>query len=79
MVFRMFRYVSSGGAIAASLLFSAAFYEQYFKWRHCFNELGRCYDSGSGVVYLEQSGAIWASLALISALIGGFLILRKAR
>ncbi|WP_422027383.1 hypothetical protein [Roseovarius sp.] len=41
-------------------------YVQYFRWRHCFNELGRCFDAESGVVYREQSGLAWLSLALLS-------------
>jgi hypothetical protein len=48
---------------------------QYFHWRDCFNALGRCFDDAAGVVYLEQSGAIWASLAgmtLAAALYGAW-------
>ncbi|SLN51618.1 hypothetical protein ROG8370_02287 [Roseovarius gaetbuli] len=39
----------------------------HFKWRGCLNELGRCLDSDSGVVYLEQSGGVWLSLAVLAS------------
>jgi len=55
-----------------SALFFFIYHEQYFKWRGCFNELGRCFDAGTGVVYLEQSGAIWLSLAVIFLLIAAY-------
>ena len=45
--------------------FGWTYYHQYFVWRGCFNELGRCVDPETGVVYLEQSGAIWLSLTLL--------------
>ncbi|WP_306150773.1 hypothetical protein [Roseovarius sp. MMSF_3281] len=44
-------------------VFGYLYYVQYFKWRSCFNALGRCYDAEAGVVYHAQSGTIWASLA----------------
>lgn len=46
-----------------------AWYERYYRWRACFNELGRCYDSETATVYLEQAGIAWMLLALIGALI----------
>ncbi|WP_294624030.1 hypothetical protein [uncultured Roseovarius sp.] len=57
--------------LALSGVFGWLYYVQYFRWRDCFNALGRCFDDAAGVVYLEQSGAIWASLAgmtLVAAL-----------
>ena len=48
-------------------LFGLAFHLQYWRWRDCFNELGRCYDPVDSVVYLEQSGMIWGGLAFMSA------------
>jgi len=44
---------------AISMLSFTAYYEFYFKWRGCFNELGRCFDDVSSVVYIEQSGVTW--------------------
>ena len=49
-----------------SLVFGYLFYAQNFKWRDCFNELGRCYDAETGTVYLEQSGAVWLSLTALT-------------
>lgn len=45
-----------------------AFYERYWRWQDCFNELGRCYDMEVGVM-VEQAGAIWGTLTLIFGLI----------
>ncbi|MDE9448851.1 hypothetical protein J3R80_00015 [Aliiroseovarius sp. Z3] len=52
--------------LGLSVAFGYVYYAQYFKWRDCFNEQGRCFDADAGVVYLEQSGAIWLTLALLA-------------
>ena len=54
------------GLLAA--LFTYAYYIRYLQWRDCFNELGRCYDSATASVYLEQAGIAWGSLAFVFAL-----------
>jgi hypothetical protein len=46
-------------------LFGLAFYHRYWRWRDCFNELGRCYDPKSQEVFLEQAGIAWSSLTVI--------------
>lgn len=46
-------------------LFGLAFYDRYWRWRDCFNELGRCYDPVSQDVLLEQSGIVWGGTTLI--------------
>jgi len=33
-----------------ALLSAFAFYDRYWRWRGCFNELGRCYDTENGVL-----------------------------
>lgn len=66
-------------SIGSSCLFGFFYYSQYFIWRDCFNELGRCYDPESGVVYLEQAGGIWLSLALLALGIALLLIWRRRR
>lgn len=59
-------YLVSGlGLEGASALFGLAFYDRYWRWRDCFNELGRCYDPLSQDVYLEQAGIAWGGLATI--------------
>jgi hypothetical protein len=64
------RWFLVGASLVMAALFAIAFHQQYWQWRDCFNELGRCYDPVEGVVYLEQSGMVWAGLALISACFG---------
>jgi hypothetical protein len=55
------------------------YYSNHFKWRDCFNELGRCYDPETGVVYLEQSGAIWLALAISAFAIAAYQAWRWTR
>ena len=64
---------------ALSAFFWAAYYLQYFKWRNCFNELGRCFDADTTTVYFEQSGAVWLSLALLTTVIAVSLFWRRGR
>ena len=52
--------------LGLSCTFGYFYYAQYFMWRDCFNALGRCFDAETGVVYLEQSGAIWLSLTVLA-------------
>jgi hypothetical protein len=54
--------------LSFTALFAFAFYERFWIWRNCFNELGRCYDSEAGVM-VEQAGAIWGIPTLIFALL----------
>ncbi len=74
---RTFRHPPRGSALRAGLaalwlaftaLFSLAFYDRYWRWRGCFNELGRCYDPDEGVM-LEQAGLVWGGLALVFGLL----------
>ncbi|MEO8420769.1 MAG: hypothetical protein ABI457_06210 [Hyphomicrobium sp.] len=65
--------------VGLGILFSAAFYDRYWRWRDCFNELGRCFDPVSQDVYLEQSGLVWGGLAALFLGIGIVLILRPTR
>ena len=67
--------MSSGSAV----LFCFAYYDSYFKWRSCFNELGRCFDSDTGVVHLEQSGVAWLTLAVLASSIALYQIWRLSR
>ncbi|MFN3625111.1 MAG: hypothetical protein ACK4TP_13745 [Hyphomicrobium sp.] len=53
--------VLAGLGLAAGLLF----YDRYWRWRDCFNELGRCFDPVSQDVYLEQSGLVWGTFATL--------------
>ncbi|HGG06075.1 MAG TPA: hypothetical protein ENK28_11505 [Aliiroseovarius sp.] len=51
-----------------SVMFAFAFYDRYFRWRDCFNDLGRCFDSDTGLVYLEQAGMVWMGLFVLALL-----------
>lgn len=53
-------------SVSLSAILFFAYYDFHFTWRNCFNEFGRCFDSETGVVYLEQSGILWLSLAVLA-------------
>lgn len=44
------------------------FYENYWRWRDCFNELGRCYETDVGVM-TDTAGPIWGSFTVIFGLL----------
>lgn len=46
-------------------LFGFAYFDRYYRWRDCFNDLGRCYDPQTGMVYVEQAGLVWLTLLLV--------------
>ena len=52
--------------LGLSLTCAFAFHERYWRWRDCFNELGRCYDSEASMM-TEAAGPIWAALTLLFA------------
>jgi hypothetical protein len=62
-----------------ALLFELAFYERYWRWRGCFNDLGRCYDPASQEVFLEQAGIAWGSLTVICTAVAIALVVRRRR
>ena len=66
-------------SLCFAALFGWAFYEFYWRWRDCFNELGRCYDPVSQDVYLEQAGMVWVGLAAMSLLAGFGLVMGLRR
>jgi hypothetical protein len=80
---RRFRQVLSwllaGIFMSFGLLFLLAFHDRYWRWRDCFNELGRCYDPVSQDVYLEQAGVVWGGFAAACLMGGIFLALRALR
>ncbi len=68
-------------SLGLSAFFGYLFNAHYLKWRSCFDELGRCFDANSGVVYHEQSGVAWLSLTiltLLAAIIQAWRILRSS-
>ena len=48
-----------------AVLFGWAFYEFYWRWRDCFNELGRCYDPSSHTV-MTDAGFVWGLMTVIA-------------
>lgn len=64
--------LSTGSTVALWL----AYYALYYKWRHCFNEAGRCFDSETGVVYIEQTNAALLPMALLATCLSGVLLWR---
>jgi hypothetical protein len=75
----MIRWIVALSLLGLAGLFALAFYERYWRWRGCFNELGRCYDPQSQEVFLEQSGIAWGSLALGCFAAALFLFIRIRR
>ena len=75
----MFRLTLSLLFLGLSGLFAAAYYHRYFKWRDCFNELGRCLAPETVTVYLEQAGITWSSLAILTFICGLYQLARFIR
>ncbi len=69
------------GLVFASFagFFGFLFYERYWRWRDCFNELGRCFDPESQDVILEQAGIAYGSIALVCFVIALALFVRRRR
>ncbi|MEQ8899240.1 MAG: hypothetical protein RID23_19325 [Roseovarius sp.] len=63
---QMTRKVLSLVFLGLSLASGYVWYVQYFRWRGCFNEQGRCFDAEAGVVYSEQAGIVWVSFAVLA-------------
>jgi hypothetical protein len=56
-----------------------AFYDRYWLWRDCFNELGRCYDPARQQVLLANAGYIWGGLAVLCLVLALLNIWRARR
>jgi hypothetical protein len=76
---RLVRIVLGIAATGIGGLLALAFYERYWRWRDCFNELGRCFDPATQDVYLEQSGEVYGGLAVLFLILGLALLARRRR
>jgi hypothetical protein len=65
--------------LTGAALFAYAWYDRYWRWRDCFNELGRCYDPESQQVFLEQAGLVWGMFTGICPLVAALLAWRAVR
>jgi len=61
MIMRWLRGLLGTALIGLGVLFALAFEARYWRWRDCFNELGRCDDAVSQDVYLEQAGLVFGA------------------
>jgi hypothetical protein len=57
--------LSAAGLFGLVVLFALAFHERYWRWRDCFNELGRCYDPETQSV-MTDAGFVWGLMAAAS-------------
>ncbi len=65
----MFSKILAFSSATGSAFFFYIYYEQHWRWKDCFNEQGRCFDNDTGLIYLQQAGITWITLAI------GFLAL----
>jgi hypothetical protein len=77
IVRRIVRWTLSGLSMGLAVVCLVAFHDRYWRWRDCFNELGRCYDPISQDVYLEQAGIVWGGLAGVFVLAGLLIMSRR--
>ena len=64
--------IASVVSFCFAVFFGTSYYTQYFQRRDCFNELGRCFDPETGVVYFQEAGPIWFVLMLLALALGYF-------
>ena len=70
--------IASVVAFCFAVFFGTSYYTQHFQRRDCFNELGRCFDPETGVVYSQEAGPIWLLLTVL-ALGLGYYFARKGQ
>lgn len=76
---RIICVVVAGLSFGLSALLGLAFHDRYWRWRDCFNELGRCYDPENQTV-MTDAAFVWgllAALAFMVALLFSVLARRR--
>ena len=65
---------------AGFLTFLYFFYIRYYKWRDCFNDLGRCYNPDGSFQVYTTGGIVWALISFpffLLACVSLFILLRR--
>ena len=75
MVFRLVKIASMIIAVFSILMF----HQNYWRFRDSFDENGRYFDFGSGVVYSSQSGIGWGFLASIAVITGLLMMMLEGK
>ncbi len=68
-------------SLGLALVFGVLYHAMYWRWRGCFDDAGRCFVPGHGVVYNAQSGVVYLSLTLVCAGVAliGFVLMARSR
>jgi hypothetical protein len=69
----------TGFWLCCALFCRSLFYERYWRWLGCFNELGRCFDPESETVATDSNSmyGLLAAVALVLALLTAVGLLRN--
>lgn len=62
-----------------ALVFGAAFDAMYWRWRDCYNELGRCYNPDGAHVVYTTAGAVWLLPCVVCIVVSLAFALRRQR
>ena len=52
--------------LGLSVVFGYLFFMLHYRWRDCFDEMGRCFDPQTGTIFHQQSGIFWGLLFLVT-------------
>lgn len=70
------------GVVGGSAGFAASlylFFIRYYKWRDCFNELGRCYDPDGSMQVYTTGGSVWGFVSLLFLCVAAMSVVRLRR
>jgi energy-converting hydrogenase Eha subunit H len=62
---RIVCFLLAACALCFAALFGWTFYQRCWRWRDCFNELGRCYDPIDQTV-MTDAGFVWGLMAVVA-------------